>query len=90
MYYVFTWCYIVYMAITQYINVFFLHLHIQAYMMCLHPKALKHVEHDIDTTLTHHGHSQEYQWAPSTLLMEHLFVGLAYTTKARILCLGSL
>jgi hypothetical protein len=39
-----------------------LHLHIQAYMVWLHPKALKHVEHDIDTTLTHHKHSQEYQW----------------------------
>jgi len=39
-----------------------LHLHIQAYMVWLHPKALKHLEHDIDTTLTHHKHSQEYQW----------------------------
>lgn len=39
-----------------------LHLHIQAYMVCLHPKALKHVEHDIDTALRHHIHSQEYQW----------------------------
>jgi hypothetical protein len=27
-------------------------------MVCLHTKALKHVEHDIDTTLTHHGHNQ--------------------------------
>jgi hypothetical protein len=51
----------IYMAITQYINVIYTWTSKLTWCAYTLIKALKHAEHDIDTTLILHGHSQEYQ-----------------------------